>query len=96
MIPAARSFRYCRAFLPGLVLFICPRIRSEIPFLQYKRSRKISSDPVDPSKRSFLSSLLQVTLSKMKWDEDSDPDDLDEDDNAEFDKMRKVKDYPSC
>lgn len=26
----------------------------------------------------------------MKWDPDADPDDVDEDDNAEFDKMRKV------
>lgn len=27
---------------------------------------------------------------KMKWDPDADPDDVDEDDNAEFEKMRKV------
>jgi exportin-T len=26
----------------------------------------------------------------MKWDPDADPDDMDEDDNAEFEKMRKV------
>ena len=26
----------------------------------------------------------------MKWEEDADPEDADEDDNAEFDKMRKV------
>jgi exportin-T len=59
-------------------------------FLQYKRSRKISSNPIDDTKRSFLTSLLQVILTKMKWDPDADPDDVDEDDNAEFDKMRKV------
>ncbi|KAF8227304.1 ARM repeat-containing protein [Tricholoma matsutake] len=64
------------------------------PFLQvilssYKRSRKMSSNPIDDTKRSFLTSLLQVILTKMKWDPDADPDDVDEDDNAEFDKMRK-------
>jgi Exportin-T len=60
------------------------------PFLQYKRSRKMSSNPIDDTKRAFLTSLLQVILTKMKWDPDADPDDIDEDDNAEFDKMRKV------
>lgn len=55
----------------------------------YKRHRKISSNPLDESKRSFLASLLQVLLAKMKWEEDADPEDADEDDNAEFDKMRK-------
>lgn len=50
----------------------------------------MSSNPIDDTKRSFLTSLLQVILTKMKWDPDADPDDVDEDDNAEFDKMRKV------
>lgn len=59
--------------------------------LQYKRTRKMSSGPIDETKRSFLSSLLQVLLTKMKWDPDADPDDVDEDDNAEFEKMRKVR-----
>ena len=27
----------------------------------------------------------------MKWDSDADLDDIDEDDNAEFEKMRKVR-----
>jgi exportin-T len=49
----------------------------------------MSSDPIDDSKRSFLASLLQVILEKMKWDEESDPEDLD-DDNADFDTLRKV------
>jgi hypothetical protein len=26
----------------------------------------------------------------MKWDESAEPDDQDDDDNAEFDKLRKV------
>jgi exportin-T len=58
--------------------------------LQYKRIRKISTGAIDETKRSFLTSLLQVILTKMKWDPDADPDDVDEDDNAEFEKMRKV------
>lgn len=57
---------------------------------QYKRSRKISTEPIDDTKRSFLTNLLQVILTKMKWDPDADPADADEDDNAEFEKMRKV------
>lgn len=27
----------------------------------------------------------------MKWDEEAEPDDQDDDDNAEFDKLRKVR-----
>ncbi|KAG5638768.1 pre-tRNA nuclear export protein [Sphagnurus paluster] len=55
----------------------------------YKRSRKISSDPIDETKKSFLTSLLEVLLNKMKWDPDADPADAEEDDNAEFEKLRK-------
>ncbi|KAG6873947.1 pre-tRNA nuclear export protein [Termitomyces sp. Mi166 len=55
----------------------------------YKRNRKISTEPIDDTKRSFLTNLLQVLLTKMKWDPDADPADADEDDNAEFEKMRK-------
>jgi len=29
-------------------------------------------------------------LEKMKWDEEANPDDVDDDDNAEFEKLRKV------
>lgn len=36
-----------------------------------------------------MTTLLQVILQKMKWDEEAEPDDTDDDDNAEFDKMRK-------
>ncbi|KAF5342683.1 hypothetical protein D9611_001870 [Ephemerocybe angulata] len=55
----------------------------------YKRSRKVSPGPIDEQKRSFLTALLQVILQKLKWDEEADPDDTDDDDNAEFEKMRK-------
>ncbi|KAJ7274411.1 armadillo-type protein [Mycena haematopus] len=53
------------------------------------RSRKASLEPIDDNKRSFLTSLLQVILTKMKWHEDTDLEDPDEDDNAEFEAMRK-------
>ncbi|KAF8206454.1 armadillo-type protein [Mycena galopus ATCC 62051] len=45
--------------------------------------------PIDDNKRSFLTSLLQVILTKMKWDEETDLEDPDEDDKAEFEAMRK-------
>ncbi|TBU33297.1 ARM repeat-containing protein [Dichomitus squalens] len=57
--------------------------------LTYKRQRKSSTDPLDPAKRSFLSSLLSVILEKLKWDEESDPEDMDEDDKAAFEELRK-------
>jgi exportin-T len=37
-----------------------------------------------------LANLLEVILLKMKWDGEAEPDDVDDDDNAEFEKMRKV------
>ncbi|TEB33368.1 KapM protein [Coprinellus micaceus] len=55
----------------------------------YKKIRKVSTEPIDDQKRAFLTTLLQVILQKMKWDEEAEPDDTDDDDNAEFDKMRK-------
>ncbi|KAH6913077.1 KapM protein [Coprinopsis sp. MPI-PUGE-AT-0042] len=55
----------------------------------YKRSRKVSIGPLEPQKRSFLSAMLQVIVKKLKWDEDADPHDPEDDDNAEFEKMRK-------
>ena len=35
-------------------------------------------------------SLLEVILAKLKWAEEPDPDDADEDDIAEFEKIRKA------
>ncbi len=57
---------------------------------QYKRQRKSSTEPLELSKRSFLSSLLTVVLEKLKWDEEADPEDMDEDDKADFEELRKV------
>lgn len=50
----------------------------------------MSSEPIDDSKKSFLISLLKVILDKMKWDEEADPDDMDEDDKTAFEGLRKV------
>ncbi|OBZ72293.1 Exportin-T [Grifola frondosa] len=55
----------------------------------YKRVRKSSSEPLDGAKRSFLTSLLSVILEKLKWEEDSDPEDMDDDDKAAFEELRK-------
>ncbi|KIY43983.1 ARM repeat-containing protein [Fistulina hepatica ATCC 64428] len=55
----------------------------------YKRVKRLSTEPLDNSKHNFLSSLLQVLLVKMKWDIEADPSNADEDDNMEFDNLRK-------
>ncbi|KAH7884716.1 armadillo-type protein [Phlebopus sp. FC_14] len=54
-----------------------------------KRSRKVSPGPLDDATRSFLSSLLEVILQKMKWERDDDPSDMDEDDIDAFETLRK-------
>ncbi|THH00220.1 hypothetical protein EW026_g2257 [Hermanssonia centrifuga] len=64
------------------------------PFLQavlgsYKKARKSSSEPLDESRRSFLISLLTVILQKLKWDEEADPEDMDDDDKVAFEDLRK-------
>jgi exportin-T len=58
--------------------------------LQYKKERKASTDPIAPARREFLVSLLSVVLEKLKWEESDDPDDMDEDDKAAFEVLRKV------
>ncbi|KAJ7637739.1 armadillo-type protein [Mycena polygramma] len=83
--------------LPVMLLFMaddyddtCSTI---FPLLQvtlssYKRILRTSTG-LDDNKQSFLTSLLQVILTKMKWDEEIDLEDPDEDDNAEFENLRK-------
>ena len=53
------------------------------------------TSPLDESVRTFLASLLRVLLEKLKWDEDADVEDADEEDNAEFERLRKVSDVSS-
>lgn len=57
---------------------------------QYKRVRKSSTEPLDDEKRGFLASLLQVVLQKLKWDDEADPEEMDEDDKVAFEDLRKV------
>jgi exportin-T len=33
---------------------------------------------------------MEVILEKMKWDEEADPDDVDDDDKVAFEGLRKV------
>ena len=58
--------------------------------IQHKKARKTSADPISDATRAFLSSLLEVLLEKLRWDGDEDPVDLDEDDRAAFEVLRKV------
>lgn len=55
----------------------------------------MSSGPPDGQKRAWLASLLDVLLEKLKWDEAADVEDADDDDNAEFEKIRKVGKFRS-
>ncbi|KAF8526317.1 ARM repeat-containing protein [Hysterangium stoloniferum] len=56
----------------------------------YKRLKKSNPDGfMSSEKLTFLQQVLDTTLSKMKWDEDADPDDMDEDDLTAFDLLRK-------
>jgi exportin-T len=71
------------------MLFTCPVLL--LIEVQYKKMRKSGSEPLDPDKRIFLSSLLAVILQKMKWDEDTDEESMDEDDQAAFEGLRKAR-----
>jgi exportin-T len=41
-------------------------------------------------KRAFLETTLGILIDKLKWDEDDEPDDMDQDDQMMFENMRKV------
>src|ERR1700679_3604123 len=43
-----------------------------------------------PEKRAFLTSFLKVVIVKLKWNPDTSPDDLEQDERAAFESMRKV------
>ncbi|KAF9038809.1 hypothetical protein BDZ89DRAFT_1157089 [Hymenopellis radicata] len=85
---------YLSQCLPVLVRFMANEYDNScstvFPLLQailanYKHIRKVSSD----AKCSFLSSLLEVILTKMKRGSTTDIDDIDEDASSEFEKLRK-------
>jgi len=61
--------------------------------IQYKRAKKNNPEPVSQERRAFLKQTLDTILEKMKWDEDDDPGDMDDDDLAAFDLLRKVRHF---
>lgn len=73
-------------------LYICTLAILMLCLSQHKRAKKNSPQtPVSEPKRRFLSSTLEIVLQKMKWDPDDDPNDMDEDEKAAFEQMRKVR-----
>lgn len=94
----AEATSYLQQILPVTLRFMADdyddTCNTIFPFLQallssYKRQRRASTDPLPEEKRAFLSSMVQVILSKLKWDEEAEPEDMDEDENTEFDALRK-------
>ncbi|KAL1668161.1 armadillo-type protein [Schizophyllum commune] len=94
----AEANSYLEQILPVTLRFMADEYddtcNTVFPFLQalltnYKRLRRASTDPLPEQKRAFLASLVQVILTKLKWDEDAEPEDLDEDENTEFENLRK-------
>ena len=45
-----------------------------------KKAKRSSQENLPEQTRSFLSSALTTILQKMKWDEEQDPGDMDDDD----------------
>ncbi|KAG1747210.1 armadillo-type protein [Suillus paluster] len=95
---AAEAARLLEQILPVMLRFMSDKYddtcSTVFPLLQavlasYKRVRKVSTDLLEESKRSFLVSLLQVIMQKMKWDDEEDPNDLDDDDYTAFETLRK-------
>lgn len=58
--------------------------------LQFKKAKRTNPDEPSEKNRTFLSSVLSALLLKMKWDEDIDFSDFDEEDKQAFDSLRKV------
>ncbi len=59
--------------------------------IQYKQAKKNNPDePIFQERRAFLKQTLDTIVEKMEWDEEDDPGDMDEDDLAAFDLLRKV------
>ncbi|KAK7050996.1 pre-tRNA nuclear export protein [Paramarasmius palmivorus] len=94
----SEASEYLSQTLPILLRFLADEFddtcSTVFPFLStvlsgYKKKRKTTTAPIEPEKRAFLASLLQVILDKMKWDIDADPEDPEDDDNTEFEKIRK-------
>jgi hypothetical protein len=89
MTRALLYFQCCKQSLPVYVP-VPILVHRWLTRRQYKRSRKLSTEPLDEQKRGFLASLQAVILKKMKWEEGADLDDVDEDDKVAFEILRKA------
>ncbi|KZV62903.1 KapM protein [Peniophora sp. CONT] len=94
----AEAYQMLQQLLPVMLRFMAdeyddtcstvfPLLSSVLSF--YKKSRKTATEPLEPERRTFLVSLLGVILQKMKWDEEEDVDDMDDDDKGAFELLRK-------
>jgi len=59
--------------------------------VQYKKAKQASPQThMTTEKHAFLTSFLKVVIEKLRWDPDTSPDDLEQDERAAFESMRKV------
>lgn len=64
--------------------------KADLIAVQLKKVKRNSPQDITEEIRAFLSSTITALLEKMKWDEDSDMEDMDEDDKHTFESFRKV------
>ena len=57
---------------------------------QLKKIKRSEPEKITDDIRAFLSSAVEAILQKMKWDDDAEFDDIDEDDKHTFEALRKV------
>lgn len=70
--------------------FTSARVVNSI-ILQYKRAKQASPQThMTGDKRAFLETTLRILIDKLEWDEDDEPDDMDQDEQMVFENMRKV------
>lgn len=67
-----------------------PDIADSYGLVQLKKAKRSSQENFPEPTRSFLSTALSTILKKMKWDEEQDPEDMDDDDKHAFETFRKV------
>ena len=58
--------------------------------LQLKKIKRSTPQDISDDVREFLSSTTAALLQKMKWDDEDDYEDIDEDDKHAFESLRKV------
>ena len=87
-----QSSPYCRV---SLALYeFSTSIPVRIPDFRYgfqlKKIKRSEPEKITDDIRAFLSSAVEAILQKMKWDDDAEFDDIDEDDKHTFEALRKV------